>query len=379
MFKILLRCMLMLASLIVINKLTAQEELTAKTLGSWTAIDGVPVADVGAGTITLPAGTQLYRTLPDTPIQLHLVSRPVFNAIPADWATLEVGPASLTFVRDANGGGMVLLADEPLALPFALPLDEKNRAKIPLALTLTYDPMEGIAVLTIEGVDFDIGAKAPSGPIDVAMSAGKSADWTLDKVELLSGKKAAPLLGSPKPETRPAGGHDMEDEVSPPYKGNRAEVRTQALDRSKGLFVTGDDAVAEKALTDANTNPKNSAEWHLESANELTQMAFSLARSGHSKKAAQIAQRALEHADKAQRKAARQADQVSLVTAAEELAALIQMRLLADYKEARIMYEKAAMRYPRGQVGRELERMDQIEERSRLQLEAAVKAKGEQS
>lgn len=96
----------------------AAETLDEKSLPRWQSAAGTPAADTKTGTVTLPAGSQLYRRVAEESLNLRLVSRPVFGAQPVDWASIELGPVSLTFVRDPDGGGMVLLADEPLGYVF---------------------------------------------------------------------------------------------------------------------------------------------------------------------------------------------------------------------------------------------------------------------
>lgn len=135
-------------------------------------------------------------------------------------------------------------------------------------------------------------------------------------------------------------------------------VPPAATDHARELFLSGQDAAAEKRLTDRNRNPKQTAEWHLESANELVQMAFSLTRAGQPERAAQVARRALAHTEQAVRLARRPA----LAASAEETAAFIQEKLLADHEAAKAAYRAAARRHPRGGAANELQRLERIEQ-----------------
>jgi len=140
---------------------------------------------------------------------------------------------------------------------------------------------------------------------------------------------------------------------------NRAAVRKQAVDDAKTLFLAGDgDEQAERKLTDANQNPRNTAEWHLESANELLQMAFALTREGKPERAGDLARRALQHT----RQAANRADRPALAAAAEETAAFIHERLLGDYAAAKAGYQSATQRHPQGGAARELDRLNKLQQ-----------------
>lgn len=323
--------------------------------GDWTAIGGAPTRQ-GDG-LTIPGGAQILRSVASTVVEVRVVSRPYFSAVPADWAALEVGPAILTFVRESGGGGLLLLGDTPLALPFALPLDAAGRSRLPLDFILRFDALNGRAVLSINQATYDVDATAPAGPVEIVLSAGRSQPWSLDRLEV-----ELPVVGSG--QAGAAGATSAHEAASPSRPVNPAEwarAFASATAEASRRFMAGDDVMAEKILTDAARNPRNSPEWHLESANALTQQAFALSRAGRPDKAIAIAQRALEHTEKATRKAARRPESAALAANAEELAGFIKEKLLADHAGAKVQYLRAAARHPRGGAARELDRLEQVE------------------
>jgi len=352
------RLVLVVLAIGAVTGLVAQGRFTPVDLNDWKASDGIPVVDSRRNTVLLPGGSQISRLIDASRIEIKVVSRPVFTSVPADWASIEIGPASLTFVRDATGGGMVLLGDEPLALPFALPLDSDGRSQDALEFVFEYNQDDAKAKLVVGRTEFDIEATGPAGSIEVALSAGRTIPWSLDRLEL----RSRPVADAPAGNRNGAVGSSSARIAS---TAERASQRRQALASARDLFSQDDDAGGEKALTDGNRNPRNTAEWHLESANELIQAAFSLTRAGKPQKAAQLARRALEHTEKAARKAARQAGKESLTATAESTAAFIHERLLANYSAARSFYQSAALRQPTGQAGRDLKRLDRADKEAR--------------
>lgn len=335
--------------------LTAGDKLDAQTLAEWSSVGAAPV--VGPDGITLPQGAQLFRTYPSGPLDIRLVSHPYFSDTPAGWAVLEVGFANLTFVRKPEGGGVVLLADSALALPFDLPLDADGRSRDPLDLALRYDPDDGVAVLTLNEAEFDVAVTAPSGPVELAVQSGDVRSWRLELLQVAVGE-----AGSAGDSANRGGGSGNRSEATPRLTpAEQARAKRDAANRAKEQFLERTDAAAEKTLTDANRNPRNSAEWHLESANGLVQMAFSLSRAGHPQKAVWLAQRALEHTVLAGNKAARKPDGAVLATTINELAGFIREKLLADHAGATMEYQKAVARHPEGGVKSLLDRLEQIE------------------
>ncbi len=340
-----------LLAVALVVRLSAAEKFTPVTLSGWTATDGVTTpGDRGKG-LVIPAGAQLSRLFPAGQVQVQLSTRPYFSSAPGGWASLEIGPVSLTFVRNADGGGMVLLGDELLELPFDLPLNAEGRSQAALEFTLSFNQGQGLAALTFQQRTFEVAATTPPGPIEVALSAGGIRVWEIEKIAIKASASVVAPAGS-------GGGAQAPQVLSAAAPGNRDATLKGARDQARSLFRSGDDVAAEKVLTGANRNPANTPEWHLESANALVQMAFSLARAGQPEKVVRLAYRALQHTEKASRKAARQPGQETLVTAADELAALIQEKLLADYKGAREFYLKAALRRPQGGAEGALNRLE---------------------
>lgn len=341
------------------------EVLSTTTLAAWKTTDGTPAVDAKTGAITLPRGSQLSRVFSAQQLVLRVVTRPMFAAEPAVWASLEIGPASLTFVRDAKGGGLVLLGDEPLALRQVIALDAEGRSRESLDLVFTFDRSRGDAMLTLNQLIFEVDATSGETTVEVAASAGGRADWIFERFEVAvdpdrdpSGKADPTQPAGPTPPARPAARNVP--------AGERAQARRDAAIEAWNLFGQDHDVAAEKQLTDANLNPKFSAEWHIESAHELTQMAFSFARQGNAHKAAQLAQRALEHSERAARKAARSEGQSGLASAADSLSAFINERLLGSRAGATASYQRAAAREPSGFAAREIERLKRIETETQL-------------
>lgn len=342
-----------LLALAVLPSLPGADDFTPVAPADWTVTGGAPSGVERGRGLVIPAGAQVSRFYGDAAVELEISSRPYFNVEPAQCAFLEIGPAGLTFVRKADGGGMVLLGDEPLDLPFALPLDAEGRSVAALNFIVAFDPAEQRATLTIDQAVFEVPATA-TGAVEVALSAGAKRAWTLEKIAV----RASVATGVNR---RTAGtGHAGATAAAMLPDRNRRELLGEARASARGLFKAGEDLAAERTLTSRNRNPANSAEWHLESANALVQIAFSFARAGEPAKAARIASRALEHAEKARRKAARQPGQETLATAADETSALIQEKLLGDYDRAREFYTNAVLRKPRGGADAALSRLERI-------------------
>jgi len=332
-------------------------------VADWTATGGVVTTAERDG-VLIPAGAQLSRFFAVNELTLKIACRPYFTTVPEEWAMLYVGPASLTFVRNPDGGGVVLFGDEPLALPFGLVLDEDGRSRAPIDFTFHFDRNGRLATLTVRQASFDVPATAADGPIEVSLSAGSRQAWLLDELavdeDAILEDRVAGAAGNGTPA-------DFAPAALP--GPNRTEALREARDSARELFGAGNDLAAEKALTAANRNPANSAEWHLETADALVQLAFGFSRSGRPEKAAHLATRALEHAERAARKAERPGQEM-LLNAAQGTTALIREKLLADYAGARAFYLKVAARHPRGGAGEQLNRLERIHE------EAGRKARG---
>lgn len=348
------------AGLLLMSTLVhAQEKLTLQTLSQWTATGSVPLVDAAQGTVTVLPGAQLSRTITAEQVSVRLVTRPYFSPVPADGPTLEIGPAGLTFVRDQSGGGLVMLGDQPLKLPKIIALGADGRSESPLDLTFRYEQQPGTATFLLAGEAFLLKATSTGGPLEVAVASGSGQAWVLDSVEV----QTAPSVAASPPGSAPSTGKS--DTSSPPVPvaarpvvTDRAATRKLAEAEARALFVSGSDVAAEKKLTDASLNPKNTPEWHLEAANELLQMAFSLARLGKPGRAAQIARLALQHTGQVAGKGAPPA----LAAAADETAAFIQEKLLADYTAAKTAYQSAAQRNPQGGAAKEVDRLNKIEQ-----------------
>ena len=340
--------------------LPAQESLTAATLAAWTSTGAAPVVNPRSGAVLLPVDGEISRTLDADNISLHLRSQPFFNAASEGWPTVEIGPAGLIFMRDKNGGGLVLAGNQLLLLPFTVALGADGRSQQPMDFTFSFNRTTSTGTLLLGGSTYNVPAdSAGSGPVRIAISAGSSAPWTLDSLDLT----ASPVTdqssaGSKKGGARSAGTNVVKPPEAALPASNRATTRKQVRDQSKNLFASGNDDAAEKALTDRNLNPKGSPEWHLESANELVQMAFSLSRAGKSDQAVRAARRALLHTGLAIQKTT----QPGLAAVAEQTAGFIQERFLANLPEAKARYQAAVQRLPSGGARRSLDRLAKTDE-----------------
>jgi len=338
--------------------LHAQPGLTAQALAQWTTTNGVQSSTTSPGEILLPVGGEISRTLDADMIALHLRSQPFFSSAPEGWPAVEIGPASLIFLRDQSGGGMVLAGNQLLLLPFTVALGADGRSEKPLDITFSYNRIANAGTLRFDGSTYDVPADpTDSGPVRIAVFSGKVASWTLESLELtatgVATENGADASGGVNRAT------NAHAQAALPA-ANRGASRKQANDLAKRLFDAGDDDAAERALTGQNLNPKGTPEWHIESANALVQMAFSLARTGQPEKSARIARRALLHT----RFAIQKTTEPGVAAVAEQTAGFIQERFLANMTEAKARYQSAVQKLPGSVAQRSLDRLGKSEEES---------------
>lgn len=208
-----------LAALLLTFDALAQGTFTPVDLGTWNIRGDAPTADATRGTISIPAGAQLNRSFTSDEIAVRVVSRPLFSQDLTGLSTLEVGQAILTFTRDEDGGALVLLGDQAVTLPFEIALDADGRSEKALELTLGFNRRQGTANLLFERQQFTLAASAPVGPIEVVVSAGNAAPWSLDSL-------AVAITGFSESESESG----TSDQTS---TGERLETATITMDASE--------------------------------------------------------------------------------------------------------------------------------------------------
>jgi len=171
------------------GKLAAQEE-PAIFLTNWRTAGNAVLVDSSEGAILLPAGSELSREYTATLLALRIVSRPYFGAAATDWASLGIGPASLSFIRDGKGGGLVLLGDKPLSLPYVIEIGEDGRSRQPLDIIFSYDRLDGMAQLDLDGQRFNVAAPSPGNISEAIVSSGSLSAWSIQTLEVFTGTEA---------------------------------------------------------------------------------------------------------------------------------------------------------------------------------------------
>lgn len=329
--------------------------------GSQTFRDGIAGAP-----FDLPAGGELFRAVDTDRLSLRILSQPFFGAEPANWPSIEIGAASLTFVKEPGGGTLVLFGDRPLRPAATIPLGADGRSRTPLDLTLSFDRTRRMGSLLLDGAVYSVDTAEKPGPIDIVVSAGDGAAWPIATMELQRGA----IAGTGRvelPETEeidPSRSSKGKEKVQAPKTADelRNEMRQSGIDRARALFAKGSAESAESVLGENSRNLKDTPRWHLEVANELVHLAFSFARAGEVDAAVQISRRALRHLELIGRKS----DEPALVAAAEEIAAMIHERLLGDRAGAKKHYRAASQRYAEGGAAKALQRMERMEAEASL-------------
>ena len=320
--------------------LAAQDRLSPTTLGSWNASGAAPLVALDQGAILLPAGGQLARAYPAGLLRVHLISRPFFGSTEDKTPALEVGPASLAFVRIENGGGMVLLGDRALPLPSAISLDADSCSLRPLDLSLTFDRSRDEATLVLDGASYTVSATTGAPQLQVAVSAGSGAGWTLNLLEVSS----TPDVASGGAAAADPAGAKAERVVNPLPAGlalapKRVVARQRAFESAVALAAAGDLAGAEKALAASAHDPANTAGWELEQANRLVQLAMRLREQGSLDRSAKAARLVLQHVDRCV-KLATDAE-ADVAGSALELGGLVNDRFFGDLKSAEAAYRQS--------------------------------------
>lgn len=142
----------------------------------------------------------------------------------------------------------------------------------------------------------------------------------------------------------------------------------QVMTASADAFARNDDDAAIAKLTDENVTKPNTPEWHLESANRLTQVAFNFRDQQRYDAARKVAQFALRDLDKAAARFSESSD----LAACYELAGLIQERLLNDPKAAQQNYAQALTLVPdRKHAAHELQRLQTADRLEQAKVDAS--------
>jgi tetratricopeptide (TPR) repeat protein len=285
---------------------------------------------------------------------VNLTSRPFFSAKATNSPALEVGPATLTFLRNEAGGGIVMLGDRALSLPNSISLAPDGRSVRPLAFVFSYDPARNEAVLSLDGSSYALAATQRSAQLEVAVSAGAEAAWTINTLEVTSSGGATGL-------SLAAGGSSS---GSP--SADQAQARGPAIDREQAFieardnFAAGQDEKALAALAAGNSRKKSSPTWPMANAQALVRLAMEFSSQGRTATADRIAQKALQAIDRVVAQAS--AAEGDLAADAQELAGLIKLRFLGDAAAARASYREALRFSPLNTAAKEsLGRLEQSE------------------
>lgn len=326
---------------------------------------GTVTVSAAAPTVVLSAGAQLTQSNTTGEVSVRIVSRPYFSLEPSGWQSLEVGPASLTFVRDEAAGAMVLLGDRPLSLPFGIQLDSEGRSITPLDLVLRYSVSQSEAALLIENQTITLQATAtPGAALEIALTAGATASWTIDLVEV----QAFPSDSEPPPDESTDTSDATSDSTTATTRAEiaaflqkRREARTAAMEH----FQAGDLAAGEAALIGGLRDDPETYDGKLELAGRLTHLALVLRQKYDYRGALALAQRARTILFEAEALGAPIGSRRGSGGRIHEMAGFIAERLLYDSAAARTAYERARDVNPDSQRAREgLARLTEAEAKS---------------
>lgn len=208
---------------------------------------------------------------------------------------MEIGPASLSFVRDPNGGGIVLLGNEALQLPDTIALGTDGRSVRTLDLLFSYDQAGGLALLELDGTLHTVSVLSRADSIEVALSAGTEADWVIEYLEVETG--ASPLDGSATDDAFPtsadSGATETTPEVLPWPKG----IDARTIDAALLKIEAGDLEGAADLLGNA-TVSKGTLVWYQMAAMALLGRAEELKAAGEYRSSRRVASAAtvmMEH------------------------------------------------------------------------------------
>jgi hypothetical protein len=160
--------------------------VTPQNLAGWTITGANRDTMASANQLVLSAGAQMSREFADKAVILHLVSRQVFSEQPENWPIIGLGSVALALIRQGGQGRLVLVTNETTAtpLPWTVTLDTKSKDD-PIELFLAYDSVSGVVLVSFQNQvqSFDL---APSTThFGVWLSAGATADWSLDVLQVM--------------------------------------------------------------------------------------------------------------------------------------------------------------------------------------------------
>lgn len=312
---------------------------------------GSAITSVGSNLArNLPMGGEFSKNLDGTVVGVRIVSRPFFGSDPKTWSMITVGSATLTFARDAQGGGMLLVGDSMQALPNVVVLGEDGRPARPLDIKMTVDRPAGLAKVSMGGKEgISVRVNLPSGATAVVVSAGLASTWTLDAVELIGVES---LEGSGSADEKNNERDLPQTKVLPVF--GTPEWTTEynsSFDDGLALAHGKNIPAAERRLFALNENKPGTAEWFVESASKLVRLSLTLRERYDYPMSTEVAQRALELLEEGGRLGL--SSKTPLQVSAFETAGFLKEEVLRDEEAAVVEYRKAAALDPKAPRAKE--------------------------
>jgi hypothetical protein len=317
--------------------------------------------DPESGALLLPSGGQLIREYQSEQIAVRVVGRPFFSERSEGWPALEIGPASLSFIRDEKGGGIVMLGDIAVQMPDSLELGEDGRSTRLLDLVFSYDRIGARALLTLDGVSHSIAARSQDGAIEIVLSAGTEAGFALEFVEVDAGSGN----GSGIPD-----GAESESQVGLESSIPRLS-RREAARQAFILFERGLDEDGEALLASVNRGDPAGASWQAQTAQALVMLAIDFSRDGRSDIADRIARLALTRTGELTDRT--KAADPDIAASGFQLESFIHEKFFGDSEKAMQSARRALESRPDASVAKE--QLDRLE---RVERDAALKGRDSQ-
>ncbi len=308
--------------------------------------------------MVLPANTEVCRTVTGESIHVRVVSRPYFGDKSADWPMLSAGPVVVTFLRDEQGGGVLMLGDELVPRRVVIALSADGRSLHKLDMTLGLDRLRGQATLAVSGAaPVSLDVVWPTGQIEVSLSAGGSQTWLLEQVEVRVMASVSESVGAARNVSVSAAMTDsprVEAFVDPPDTQARLTqawsktwqqnaIRRQMKAQVLGRLSSGEAGTMEPLLKGGIDRPLNSPAWHIEAACLLRAVAQELSGQGKFVAAQAAAEQALLEVARA---IEMPKISPSLEALAWRLTGEIQLEFLGDLPSAQASYAQALQKIP---------------------------------